>query len=235
MEFTTEELFEAIEKVVWEMLDRHGITEPPVDALALAQEEFDYTLREIEPDEEQDTTRRGRRREIVVRLDQTEESRQAAGARACAKELIPRVLARLGILPNPDQRPATSSLTGLIAPRILLPTRWFGKVSRKCGYDLLEVKDTFLTAGYEMIALRFLDLEEPCVISVVDDGIVSTRRSNAFPVTKKMVEAESRCQKKAQDENDAIRVRYDGWTACGWPIPNGPFGRIILRSWPDEI
>ncbi|MGL6076970.1 MAG: hypothetical protein ACRC8S_22675 [Fimbriiglobus sp.] len=242
MEFTQEELLEAIDKIVWEMLERHGVLTPPVDALALAGEEFDYDLRETDPDEEAEDVpqerfgrSRVRRKEIVVRLDQSEESRQAAGARACAKELVPRVLAKLGVQVGPDNRAATNQLVGLIAPRILLPSRWFPKDSRKLGHDLLAIKKRYTTVGYEMIAWRWLEQEEPCIVAIVDDGVVSARRSNAYPMNKKLSEAEDRCRTQAQEKREPTRIRHDGWTTWGWPIPNGPFGRIVLRSVVDEI
>ena len=245
MDFTTEELFEAIDKVVREMLDRHDVTGPPVDCQALVGEEFDYVTREAEPEDDEPQqgrfgprppgSSRGRRREVVFRPDQTEEGRQAACARACGKELIGRVLARLGVVVDPDRRPATAQLVGLIAPRLLLPTRWFDKDARKAGYDLLDLKHRYATAGFELLALRLLDLEEPCVITVVDDGAVSLRRSNRYPVNKTLHEAEKRCRVKVADEDEPARARFDGWTCWGWPIPAGAFRRIILRSLPDEI
>jgi hypothetical protein len=243
VDFTTEELFDAIDKVVRELLDRHDTVEPPVDAVRLVEGEFDYVTREAEPeDDEPEMGRfgprppaRGRRREVVFRPDQSEEARHAACARACAKELIPRVLHRLGVTPSPDHRPATSQLVGLVAPRLLLPTRWFERDASKSGYDLEALKHRYSTVGYELLLLRFLDLEEPCVITVVDDGAVGTRRSNRYPVNRTLTEAERRCQARVAEEDEPARVRYDGWTAWGWPARGGAFRRILLRSQPDEV
>lgn len=246
MEFTTEELLEAIDKVVRELLDLHDVTEPPVDAVALVTDEFEYVTREAEPEDDEPqqgrfgprppgSGGRGRRREVVFKPEQSDESRQAACARACAKELIPRVLARLGITVTPDNRPATSQIVGLIAPRILLPTKWFDRDARKAGYDLFALKDRYPTAGYELLTLRLLDLEEPCVVTVVDDGTIGTRRSNRYGVSKTLHEAERRCREKVAEEDEPQKVRFDGWSCWGWPIPGGAFRRIILRSLPDEL
>jgi len=30
-------------------------------------------------------------------------------------------------------------------------------------------------------------------------------------------------------------VRAEGWTATAWPVPGGPFNRIIVRSVPDDL
>jgi predicted transcriptional regulator len=240
-DFTAEDLFEAIDRLVGELLARHGFDGPPVDAVALAQEAFELNVREAD---DEDDPRQGRfgprpprfnRREIVLRPDQSDEARQAVCARACAKELMPAVLTRLGVAPGTENKSAQGSLVGLIAPRLLLPTRWFERDARKAGYDLFAVKARYPTAGYEMIALRMLDLEEPCVIAVVDDGVVSTRRGNRAPVTKKLTPAEQKCLELVGEHREPQTARRDGWAARGWPVPSGPFNRIILRAVPEDI
>jgi predicted transcriptional regulator len=239
-DFTTEELFDAIDRAVLDLLSRHAVTEPPVDALALVQDEFRYTVRE---DEEDDTPRqygdrpkpRPRGRELVFRPTQSESSRQALAARACAKEMVPGILSKLGVVPGTEQKSATTQLTGLIAPRLVLPTRWFAVAARKANSDLLRLRETFDPAAYEWIALRLLDLEDPCVISVVDDGSVGTRRSNFAQLGKKLTAAETACADKVRETEDPQTVRRDGWSARGWPIPGGPFDRIILRAVPDDL
>jgi predicted transcriptional regulator len=240
-EFTADELFEAVDRLVAELLARHGLDAPPVDALALAREAFQLAVRETEPEDEPQQGRFGPRpprrrgREIVLRMDQSEEGRQAVCARACARELIPDVLSKLGIAPGTENKSAMNSLLGIITPRLLLPTRWFERDARKAGYDLLELKERYSSAGYEVIAARLLDLEEPCVIAVVDDGVVSSRRGNRAPATKKLTDAEQRCLALVGEGDEPRTVRSDGWTVRGWPIPGGPFNRIILRAVPDDV
>ncbi|HVK07467.1 MAG TPA: hypothetical protein VM597_01690 [Gemmataceae bacterium] len=242
-DFTAEDLFDAVDRLVGELLTHHGFEEPPVDAVALAQEAFDLTVREAD---EEDDPRQGRfgprpprrrGREVVFRPDQSEESRQAVCARACAKELIPAVLTRLGVAPGTENKSAQTSLVGLIAPRLLLPTRWFGRDARKSGYDLFAIKDRYPTAGYEMIALRMLELDEPCVVAVVDDGIVATRRGNRAPATKTLTPAEELCLERIgrNGDREPQTARRDGWTVHGWPVPSGPFNRIILRAVPEDV
>lgn len=97
------------------------------------------------------------------------------------------------------------------------------------------MKERYATVGYEVIALRFLDLDETCVVAVVDDGVVSTRRGNRVPVTKKLTPAEQLCLDRVGESGEPQKVRRDEWTAAGWPVPTGPFNRIILRAVPDEI
>jgi len=239
-DFTTEELYDAVDRLVWEMLERHGFESPPVDTLMLAEEEFDFRLTEVEPDEDDTPSRFGPRprrrnaREIQFRPDHSDTSRTAICARACAKELVPRVLMKLGVEEMPETRGA-HPLVSLIVPRLLLPTRWFGRDVRKAGNDLLALKRTYETVAYEVLAVRWLDLDEPCVIAVVDFDAVALRRSNARQVERKLLPSEEKCRAKILESQLPARVRTEDWTTHGWPIPDGPFGRIILRSLPDEI
>jgi predicted transcriptional regulator len=241
-DFTADELFDAVDRRVTRLLTQHGVDEPPVDAVTLAQDAFQLTVREAEPEDDQPQQGRfgprpprRRSREITLRPDQSEESRQALCARACARELVPDVLSALGIAPGTENKSAMNSLLGVITPRLLLPTRWFERDARRAGYDLFEIKERYSTAGYELIAARLLDFEEPCVIAVVDDGVVSSRRGNRAPATKKLTDAEQKCLALVGEEGEPRTVRRDGWTVRGWPIPNGPFNRIILRAVPDDV
>ncbi len=244
-EFTTDELFDAIDRLVRDVLDRHNVAGPPVDAERLAVEEFDLILREADPDEDDAQPgrfgprppRRPNYREVALRHEMTAEGRQAACARACAKALIPRVLAKLKVPAGGDQqRSAQSQLIGLITPRLLLPTKWFGRDTRKLGHDVLAIKALYSTAGYVLIALRMLDVaDDPCVMAVVDDGAVAARRGNQAPAGRTLTKAEAKAAARAVETGDPVKVRADGWTAWGWPVPGGPFNRIILRSVPDDL
>lgn len=241
-DFTAEDLFDAAERVITKVFDLYGIVEPPVDAVVLVQEAFNYVVREAEPEEDEPQpgrfgprAPRRRGREIVLQPEQSEESRNIVCAKACARELVPSILTKLGVVQGSENRSATNQLVGLIAPRILLPSRWFERDARKAGFDLWTVKDRYATAGYELIALRFLDIDEPCVIAVVDDGEVSTRRGNRMQAGRKLSVAEQRCLARIAELGEPQTVRAEEWTARGWPVPTGPFNRIILRAVPDEL
>jgi hypothetical protein len=212
-----------------------------VDAVALAVRAFGYVVREEEEDDEPrrygDRPKPKPRGKVLAFLPtQSETARNSLGARACAKELIPELLPVVGVAPGTENKGAQGQLVGLIAPRLVLPTRWYATAARKANSDLVRLHDeTFPTVAYEWLALRLLDLDEPCAIAVVDDGSVSIRRSNFAQLTKKLTEAEQACVEKVQATEEAQTVRRDGWAARGWPIQGGPFNRIILRSVPDDL
>lgn len=252
MEFTTEELFDAVDASVRELLTRHGNEEPPVDAIALLQSEYGFTVTVEEEHEEPDemesptsryarlrggnaTPRRRNARELVLRSTMTPEGQHSAAARAIAREMIPSLLAKLGVTPGIEQKSATNQLIALIAPRILLPKRWFETAARKKNNDLARLKEVFATATYEAIALKLLELEEICVIAIVDDGTVGLRRSNGIAATKTLTPAEEACVAKVIETEEPAVVRREGWASRGWPIPSGPYQRIIVRSLPDDV
>jgi predicted transcriptional regulator len=240
-EFSAEELFDTIDRNVLDLLTRQRQSEPPVDAIALVRSEFGYAIRHEDEDDTEPRRygdrprRRPRNRELVFLPNHSDTAQQSLAARACAKELIPTILGQLGVVPGTEQKSAHGQLVGLIAPRLVLPTCWFATAARKANHDLLRLRETFDSVAYEWIGLRLLDLEDPCVISVVDDGSVTTRRSNFAQLGKKLTPAEQTCVEKVQSSEDPQTVRRDGWSARGWPIPTGPFNRIILRAVPDDL
>lgn len=242
-DFSQDELLETIDRQVNQLLRQHGQHVPPVRAIELVQAAFGYPVRELDPEEEAELAARGRplqpsrrrSREIVFNSMLSREARNTLCARAIAKELIPAILTKLGVAEGTENRSASLQLIGLITPRVLLPSQWFDRHASRCGYDLWKLKEVFETAGYEMIATRLLDLEEACIIALVDDGEVVGRRGNRMPATKKLTVAEQRCLDQVGELGEPQTVRHDGWTVRGWPIPTGPFNRIILRSVPEEL
>ena len=239
-EFTTEELFDAIDRAVLALLKRVGNEAEPVDALSILQTAYRYTVTYLSEDDEEprygDRPKpKPRPRELQLKEGVSDEGRQAAAAKMVARELLPGIFQALGIVPGTEQRSATNQLVGLVVPRLLLPTRRFDVACRKTSGDLFRLKEQFPTADYLVLATRQLDFEEPCVIAVVDDGTVALRRSNCTQVNKKLTAAEQLCVDRATAEEEPVTVRRDDWTARGWPIPAGPFRRIILRSVPDGL
>ncbi len=242
-DFTQDDLLDAVDRAVRETLERSGQRVPPVDAVALAERVFGFQIEEVEPDEEAPPARYGdppkrkpRANTLVFQYDQTDESRNTLAARAIAKRLVPTILERLGVVIGTENRSALTPLNGLIVPRLLLPTRNFGADARRAGYDVLTIKSIYPTAGFEAIVMRILDVDdEPCVMTIVDDGNIVFRRSNRFSVGRKLTPAEESCIEQMADHPAATRGRSEGWRAWGWPTPGVPFRRIILRAVPDEL
>jgi hypothetical protein len=240
-DFTTEELYDVVDRAVVKLLENGRVTQPPVPVIHLIQDLFHFTIRvedegDDEPRQYGDRPKpRPRPRELVFLPTHSETAKHSLATRAMAKEMVPEILKRLGVIVGTENKSATNQLVALIAPRLVLPTRWFELAARKANNDLLKLREQFEPTAYEWIAARLLELEDPCVMTIVDDGTVASRKSNFAQVNKKLTDAEERCAAKVQDSEEAQTVRFDGWTSRGWPIPGGPFNRIILRSTPDDV
>jgi hypothetical protein len=239
MDFTQEDVFDACDRLVASLLERAGVTAPPVDALRVAEDHIGIPVEIVEPE----TDDRGRPRPstrrptagIVLSPHMTAEQRQAAAAQGIARALLPDLLRKLGVVPGSESKQAAAHLRGLLAARLLVPTKLFRTALRQCRYDVPALKAVFPTATFEAVALRLLDLDEPCVIAVVDDGIVAARRGNGAAESRKLTPAEQECLEQVMHLDRPARVRTGGWTAHGWPVPNRPFRRVVLRAVPDDI
>jgi predicted transcriptional regulator len=241
MDFSAEELFEAIDRLVAGLLERAGVDTPPVDALHLAREHLGIPVTIQSNRTEGDGPRHSRRRTIsaqggiILTADMTPTQRHKAAAEGIAQALAPQLCRQLGIPFDPQQKLFLGQLRTLFAPRLLVPTRMFRSAQRECQKDLLALHDVFSTASPEMIALRWLDLEEPCVVSIIDDGVVALRRSNCGVSGKQLFPAEQQCHDRIAQLGQPQRLRQMGWTVRGWPLPDRLGQRIVLHSIPDEV
>lgn len=238
MDFSQEELFDAIDRLVNTLLERAGVTTPPVDALHIAEEHLGISVTVVEPTTEDEGRRRRPRRHgagIFLSPDMTPEQQHRAAADGVARALMPDILRRLDIVPGTENRQFATHLRGLIIGRLLIPTRMLRSAASRCKWDVLALQATFATATTEAVALRLLDLDEPCVIAIVDDGVVATRRGNRMAVPKQLTAAEQECVDRVMALDLPHRARVNGCTAQGWPVEGRAFRRIIVRSVPDDV
>lgn len=240
MDFSQEELVELVDRLVAGMIERAGVTAGPVDALELAEHHLGIPVQFVEPAEEDEGGRRRPRSRpagngITLTTDMTDEQQQKAAAAGIANLLLPDILHKLGIPQGAEGKPFLAHVRGLVVPRVLIPTRLLRAALRDCKYDVPALKRVFETATMEMIALRFLDLDTPCVVAIVDDGVVAARRGNQAPAEKRLSDAERECVERVTELDLPHRARVGEWTAWGWPVPDRPFRRILLRAVPDEV
>jgi hypothetical protein len=238
MDFSQEELADACDRLVHGLLDRAGVVHPPVDALRIAEDHLGIPVEMAEPEEDDPDAPPRRRRPsagIVLNPHMTEEQRQLAAAQGIARTLMPDLLRKLDIVPGSESRQAATHFRGLLAARILVPTRMLRSALRQHKYDVPALHREFRTARMEAVALRLLDLDTPCVVAVVDDGVVAVRKGNGPPADRKLTAAEQACLEVVAAQELHHRVRTGGWTADGWPVPDRRFRRVLLRAVPDEI
>src|SRR5262249_22070898 len=146
MDFSQEDLFDTADRLVAQLLERAGVAEPPVNALRIAEEHLGIPVEYVEPEEdEQGRPRPSSRRPtagIVLSPHMTDEQVQQAAAHGIARTLLPDLLRKLDITPGTESKQLAAHFRGLLASRLLIPTRMLRSALRSCRYDLPALKET---------------------------------------------------------------------------------------------
>jgi predicted transcriptional regulator len=231
-----DEVVETVDRVVQGLLEAAGVAGPPVDAIALAQRHLGMIVCIDRRQPQRGRAQRAAgRKQIFLRPEPSEERHQWTVAHEIGEHLKASMLAQLGVPPEQTRAMAGESLANLFAHRLLVPTRWLATAAPEHGYDVLELKGVFRTASHEVIAWRMLDLPEPCIITIVDNGHIHRRRSNAWPTRRELSPPEEECQRYVNEFSRPRTVRADGWTVQGWPVHQPDWKREILRSVVEEV
>ncbi|MBX9681644.1 MAG: ImmA/IrrE family metallo-endopeptidase [Gemmataceae bacterium] len=224
-----------VDRMIDDLLDAARIVQPPVDCIALAQGHLGMV---VCLDRRQ--TARGRaqraagKMQIYLRPEPTEERHQWTVAHEIGEHLKPELLQQLGIEPTEAKAMAGESLANLFAYRLLVPTQWFAADARRMDFDLLALKQRYSTSSHEVLAWRWLDLPEPCVVTILDNGVIHRRRSNAWPTKRELNAAEAKCRQRVHDRGEPHVVRAGEWSVQGWPVHANGWKREVLRSVRDD-
>src|SRR5262245_9806409 len=226
-----EDVVAIIDRMVNELLDSAQVTAPPVDAIALAQSQLGMVVcldsRQVQRGRAQ---RSGGARQIYLRPEPREERHQWTVAHEIGEHMKSEMLARLGLDAADTKAMTGESLANLFAYRLLVPTRWFAADARDLDFDLLLLKKKYRTASHEVLAWRFLDLPESCIVTILDNDRTTRRRSNGWPIRRQLEPAEEKCLRQVQKHRKPQRVHQDGWTVQGWPVHEADWKRDILRT-----
>jgi hypothetical protein len=226
-----EDVVATVDRMVEELLRSAHIEQPPVDAIALAQGHLGMVIcldkRQIQRGRAQ---RAAGKKQIYLRPEPRQERHQWTVAHEIGEHLKSDLLNRLGMEPSETRAMAGESLANLFAYRLLVPSCWFTEDAPALAYDLLALKQKYATSSHEVLAWRFLDLPEPCIVTVIDDEAVTRRRSNSWPIRRKLEPAEEKCFHDVHHLGKPRRVQENGWTVQGWPVHQLDWKREILRS-----
>jgi Zn-dependent peptidase ImmA (M78 family) len=234
-ELSREEVHETVDRMVEELLEAAGVQGPPVDAIKIAQRHLGMIVCLDRRQQQRGRAQRaGARRQIFLRPEPSEERHQWTVAHEIGEHFKADLLARLGLEPGQTRAMSGESLANLFAHRLLVPTPWLRDDAPACDFDLAELKARYATTSHEVIAWRLLDLPHPCIITVVDNGHVHRRRSNAWPTRKELQPAEAECQRYVNHYSRPRVVAQNGWTVQGWPVHQPDWKREILRSVVEE-
>jgi Zn-dependent peptidase ImmA (M78 family) len=234
-ELSREEVTAAVDRAVEDLLRAAGTAGPPVDAIALAQRHLGMIVCLDRRQQQRGRAQRAAgRKQIFLRPEPTEERHQWTVAHEIGEHLKAALLRRLGLAPEQTRVMAGESLANLFAYRLLVPGCWFASDAPGASWDLLQLKQRYATASHEVIAWRFLDLPEPCVVTILDNDHVSRRRSNHWRITRELAPAERACQRYVNHYSRPRVVREAGWTVQGWPVHQADWKREVLRSVIDD-
>lgn len=226
-----EDVVTSVDRMVEELLRAAGIDGPPVDAIALAQKHLGMVIcldkRQAQRGRAQ---RAGGQKQIYLRPEPREERHQWTVAHEIGEHLKSELLTRLGVEPGETKAMAGESLANLFAYRLLVPSCWYAEDAPALDYDLLALKAKYATSSHEVLAWRFLDLPDPCIVTILDNEAITRRRSNAWPTKRQLEPVEEKCWRRVHERGQPHQIRADGWSVQGWPVHQTDWQREILRS-----
>jgi Zn-dependent peptidase ImmA (M78 family) len=246
-EIPDDEIAAAIDAVAAELLWEAGITEPPVDALAVAD---DLGLSIIRND---GLPYRGRfarlasysgseeegHGTIVLAPAERPEREQWAMAHEIGESAAHRVIDRLGIAFDETLPTVRELVANRLANSLLLPRRWFAVDGRELDWDLMALKDCYSTASHELIARRMLDMRPPIVITVCDHGRIHWRRSNSASRPSSLLPDEKSIWNESHITGLPASATLDPESGLAsvrcWPIHEPGWKREILRGEIAEL
>lgn len=240
-EIACEELGMVLDMTVLEILAEAGWEGPPVDAFAVAQ-----ALRiTVALDDGQagrarlvrlaDYRGRGSHAAVFLRSDPRPERRQWAVAHELGECYAWRVYQALGVDPVEAPVGSRETVANHLASRLLLPSAWLADDGRACDWDLRELKNRYATASHELIARRMLEFSPPVIVTIVDQGRPSLRRSNVRGRVPGLSSLELECWRHAHRANEPHESQESLRRARAWPVHEPEWKREILRTDLEDL
>ncbi len=234
-DLTREEVVSVLDQIIEGLLEKAGISQPPVDAIALAQQHLGMTVvLDSRQPERGRIQRAGRKPQIFLRPEPTEERHQWTVALEIGHHLREQIHGQLNLTEEEAKNLTGESLRTLFSSRLLVPTVFFVADAKATKNDLLALKKRYPTASHEVISLRFLDLPFPTVVTIVDNDHIHRRKSNGPKITQEMEAIEKKCQQYVNRYSRTRTMTEGNWSVQGWPVHQSDWKREILRSVVDE-
>lgn len=229
-EWESPDFTERLEAHVKRLLQSVGITRPPVDAILLARRLGMAVIVDASQQPRGRQTRIAGRPSIFIRPDDRPERRQWSVAHELGETLVHKLFGEeSGELSAMDPR-MREHAANLAASRILLPSEWFREDAARFSGDLFELKRRYESASHELIAFRLLDLPQPVVITVFDQGKQTRRRGNTPARVPPLDRLEQECWLTVRRFHRTHEIAQDGRRVQGWPIHEPGWQREILQT-----
>ena len=212
------------------MLEETGFQAPPVDALLVGERLHHQLAWDVHQSGRGRLIRRDGCTAILLRPDTRPERVQWAAAHELGESLAERICLQIGISADevfPQQR---ELLANAFAQRLLLPTPWWAISVKQARNDLHRLKREYPTASYELLAWRLLDLPEPRVITIWDQGVPTRRRGNQPSPPGPPTETERSVWQTTHESATTTTLETDCGRYLGWAI-HEPTWRREITSW----
>jgi uncharacterized protein DUF955 len=240
-EIPDDEFAAALDACAAEALWEAGVSEPPIDALVVAEGlqlvvTHDYAMphRGLFVRLANGQENGGGVGTIVVGVVERAEREQWTIAHEIGESIAYRVFDRLGVACEEALPTARESVANRLASALLLPRRWFAVDGPEHDWDLLELKERYCTASHELIARRMLEMRPPIVITVCDQGRVHWRRSNVTARPPDLLHEERAVWREVHASGMSACESLDAETGLEsvqcWPVHEVGWKREILRS-----
>jgi Zn-dependent peptidase ImmA (M78 family) len=237
-EISLEELTVALNAVAARAIKVTRLKQPPMDAVLLA-ERLGLSVG-------WDDRQRGRARlvnlavgerntpSIFVKHDPRPERLHWAVAHEVGEALAEQVFKELAVDADLAPQQAREMVANGMAARLLLPEKQFHRDGQECNWDLLRLKEIYVTASHELIARRMLDFPSPVIVAVYDQNQLTWRKSNTGFRLPPPGEREIYCRRQAHETCQPI---YDDGPPAirAWPIHEPNWKREIVRVEVDEF
>ncbi|MDA0835831.1 MAG: ImmA/IrrE family metallo-endopeptidase [Planctomycetota bacterium] len=225
-----------LDELVEDVLNEAQVLHPPIDPFLVAAR---YGIT-IAYDGTQTT--RGRHKQlagkpvILVRPDERKERNCWVVAHELGEVWATEWFRRNGAIPNEVTPADREEFANRFASRLLLPSRWFFLDAELTGRHFCRLKTRYRTASYELIGWRMLDLPQPTVVTLCDQGRIVRRRSNRTPSSPALFPIEKEAWQHAHREADVARRTANGIVVQAWAIHEPHWKREILHTiLPDEF
>lgn len=240
-EIPDDEFAAAIDACAAEVLWEAEVTEPPVDALLVAERLHLAVTHDLSMPQRGRFVRLAGYEDhgdtigtIMVGQAERPEREQWAVAHEIGESVAHRVFERLGVRFDESLSTAREQVANRLANALLLPRRWFALDGIDRDWDLFALKGRYSTASHELITRRMLEMRPPVVITIFDRGHITWRRSNVAARAPSLIEAEKDAWRAAHDTGLVLDRPIDGETGLErvrcWPVHEPGWQREILRS-----
>lgn len=219
-----------IDHLVEEIFMKSNVTAPPVHSLEIARK----LGIEVALDASQAT--RGRQKSldgqrlILVKPDDRPERLHWAVAHELGEIHAWKIWSRVGVEGDDAPDGLREQVANLFATRFLLPQMWFAQDASECDEDLVLLKSRYATASHELIARRMLDLQPETVLTIADQGRMTSRQNGYGRRINRLTPEETAIWRSVHDTGVAMSRAGAGFRIRGWAIHEPQWKREILLS-----